>query len=527
MTGAYPNLSYARPLLCLVGCAGAQAVGVMITLNCLILISTSCFIIETMPQFRQVSESTWFTLEAICIAGFTIDFVIRMVCTPDCKAFWTEFMNMVDFVAIMPFYVEMAVKLVVDDAPIPQYLRVIRVVRLARVLRIIRMTKAGKMAGVIVDIAKTAANALVVPVYFMYTLIVIAATGVYYSEKGEPVSCLAMTHADVWTTEMAKLHPLAETASMDGNADGVKDGNYLWEDADGKISSTPQGDGKWIDYDGGSIKPSGNVTDSELVRFIQRKSAADEDEDLDMTHNFCHKYPPYLMKDSKVTGADTSDKKISKAEWYFDRIFGAKSPNFINYQTGQDQRSIGGKNMRTNSTYNCDAKIETCCYCLRNGVYTDGVGYESVPDGIWFIFVTMTTVGYGDIFPVTWAGRGVAMATMCTAVFCIAMPLTIVGTSLNLEWEELEHQRHEVEEEELKDDVKKWMRELKADASELKVSLSKFADDYIAAGTKAEKLALVKDSFCQEEIQKQIDDMSASLGDAFELVDIRLLDNPR
>lgn len=197
----------------------------MVFLNVLILISTSCFIIETMPQFRGVEESTWFMLETICIAGFSLDFVVRMVCTPDCKEFWTEFMNMVDFVAIMPYYVEMAVTLVVDDAPIPQFLRVIRVVRLARVLRIIRLTKAGRMAGVIVDIAQTALNALIVPIYFMYTIIIIAGTFVYYSEKGEPVSCLAMTNNDAWVQGMAKLHPAQERAWKDADADGVLDGD--------------------------------------------------------------------------------------------------------------------------------------------------------------------------------------------------------------------------------------------------------------------------------------------------------------
>eukprot|EP01048_Picozoa_sp_COSAG05_P038536 COSAG05_NODE_18622_length_305_cov_1.077670_1_plen_49_part_10 len=47
-------------------------------LNSLILISTSCFIIETMPQFREVEESTWFMLETVCIAGFSVDFLVRM-----------------------------------------------------------------------------------------------------------------------------------------------------------------------------------------------------------------------------------------------------------------------------------------------------------------------------------------------------------------------------------------------------------------------------------------------------------------
>jgi len=493
--------------------SSCAAVGIMVFLNVLILISTSCFIIETMPQFRGVEESTWFMLETICIAGFSLDFVVRMVCTPDCKEFWTEFMNMVDFVAIMPYYVEMAVTLVVDDAPIPQFLRVIRVVRLARVLRIIRLTKAGRMAGVIVDIAQTALNALIVPIYFMYTIIIIAGTFVYYSEKGEPVSCLAMTNNDAWVQGMAKLHPAQDRAWKDADADGVLDGNYVW---DGEA---------FVDYVKGGLKPQGNITDPELVRYVQLLR-----DDLDMTHQFCSKEK---MEDTLVPGADTTSEPVkagmTKAEWYFERIFGKESADALKYQTGQNGTAVGLENTRVDSTYHCNADISTCCYCLRNDVYTDGVGYNSVPDGVWFIMVTMTTVGYGDIFPVTWAGRGVAMATMCTAVFCIAMPLTIVGTSFNIEWEDLEHQRHEVEEEALRNDVKKWMKVLKEKATDLKKSLNTFAADYQNASSKSDKLKVVQgmqkeDSPTDKTLQQKIDGLSADLGDAFELVNIGLLD---
>jgi potassium voltage-gated channel Shaw-related subfamily C protein 4 len=84
---------------------------------------------------RDVEEDTWFLIETICIIGFTSDFVIRLLCCPDCGAFWGEFMNMVDFVAIVPYYVEFLIVAIAPSIEIPQYLRVIRVVRLARIVR--------------------------------------------------------------------------------------------------------------------------------------------------------------------------------------------------------------------------------------------------------------------------------------------------------------------------------------------------------------------------------------------------------
>jgi len=51
-------------------------------------------------------------------------------------------------------------------------------------------------------------------------------------------------------------------------------------------------------------------------------------------------------------------------------------------------------------------------------------GFESLPHCFWWVVITMTTVGYGDIFPITNGGRLVAV--FC-AVFGI-LSLLIVGT---------------------------------------------------------------------------------------------------
>lgn len=46
---------------------------------------------------------------------------------------------------------------------------------------------------------------------------------------------------------------------------------------------------------------------------------------------------------------------------------------------------------------------------------------------MYWCVVTMTSVGYGDYFPVTIEGRAIACLTMFFGVICIAMPVIIVG----------------------------------------------------------------------------------------------------
>ena len=54
----------------------------------------------------------------------------------------------------------------------------------------------------------------------------------------------------------------------------------------------------------------------------------------------------------------------------------------------------------------------------------------SIADGIWFALVTVTTVGFGDIAPVTTLGRIVSAVLMIGGMFTLALFAGIVGSSL-------------------------------------------------------------------------------------------------
>lgn len=60
-------------------------------------------------------------------------------------------------------------------------------------------------------------------------------------------------------------------------------------------------------------------------------------------------------------------------------------------------------------------------------------GFTSIPHGIYWAVVTMTTVGYGDIAPHTVLGRSVASLIMLTGFSMIAIPTGIFASELNKE----------------------------------------------------------------------------------------------
>ena len=57
-------------------------------------------------------------------------------------------------------------------------------------------------------------------------------------------------------------------------------------------------------------------------------------------------------------------------------------------------------------------------------------GFTSIPRGVYWAIVTMTTVGYGDIAPATVAGQALAALAMLTAYSVIAVPSGLLAVQL-------------------------------------------------------------------------------------------------
>jgi len=67
-------------------------------------------------------------------------------------------------------------------------------------------------------------------------------------------------------------------------------------------------------------------------------------------------------------------------------------------------------------------------------------GFDSIPEGIYWAIVTITTVGYGDITPHTGLGKALAAVTMLLGYAIIAIPTGIVTAELS---HEMQRQRRE------------------------------------------------------------------------------------
>lgn len=77
-----------------------------------------------------------------------------------------------------------------------------------------------------------------------------------------------------------------------------------------------------------------------------------------------------------------------------------------------------------------------CVILFSSAVYfveadTETSLFRSIPDGFWWAVVTMTTVGYGDMMPVTVFGKLIGSLCAIAGVLTIALPVPVIVSNFN------------------------------------------------------------------------------------------------
>lgn len=72
--------------------------------------------------------------------------------------------------------------------------------------------------------------------------------------------------------------------------------------------------------------------------------------------------------------------------------------------------------------------FSTLVYYAERSV--EGTAFTSIPKAMWWCFVTITTVGYGDMYPLTVIGRIIAVFTMLSGLALFGMLMNVIGKSM-------------------------------------------------------------------------------------------------
>ena len=141
-------------------------------IQALILLSIVTFSIETIPDLKPQTKAILESIEILCVIVFTIEYFLRIYVADNKVRFIFGFFGIIDFIAILPFYLSFGVDL--------RSLRALRFLRIFRILKLVRYNKAMLEFTTAIKIVK---EQIFLFLFTTLILIYFSAVGIYYFEN--------------------------------------------------------------------------------------------------------------------------------------------------------------------------------------------------------------------------------------------------------------------------------------------------------------------------------------------------------
>ena len=160
------------------------------TIQALIFVSLISFSLETLPNLSAVHQRWLYIVEAVTVAIFTIEYVLRIILADNRLGFLFSFWGVVDLMAILPFYISHGL---VDLRGV----RILRMFRLFRILKLARYSNAiARFERAVLDVREE----LIVYLAWAGMMIFLASVGIYYFEaEAQPEAFGSVFHSMWWS----------------------------------------------------------------------------------------------------------------------------------------------------------------------------------------------------------------------------------------------------------------------------------------------------------------------------------------
>lgn len=137
---------------------------------------------KVVSTLEVVTNPVLTLVEGICVVWFTFEFLVRIICCPNKLLFIRNLLNIIDFVAILPFYLEISLSGLSSKAA-TDVLGFLRVVRFVRILRIFKLTRHFVGLRVLGHTLRASVNEFCLLIIFLALGVLIFATMIYYAER--------------------------------------------------------------------------------------------------------------------------------------------------------------------------------------------------------------------------------------------------------------------------------------------------------------------------------------------------------
>jgi hypothetical protein len=353
-------------------------------------------------------------LEAACILFFTVEYAMRLYATNGKLRFVKSRMNIIDLVAILPYYVGLLLKDGVDG------LSVVRVVRLVRVFRVFKFGSSMRGLTVFTNTMVNSLDALLLLLFFVMLAILLFGSVIFFAERDA----------------MRFDRPLADGSPRPRFCD-----HAAWDGCPACSGDTlPQCGGRQADIVDDKLVDGaydGTRATCEAVagcRFVAAVEASCTGEpsnhhaDAENCHDeFVAREGPRSACVPGCTFVEAvSEHCITEFEWHLASETYALLPEETRLVQLQ-AHAVHGAQCPAGEQFNASLPPP---WAYHGNGHGDPI-FSSIPMGFWWTLCTMTSLGYGEIYPVTYVGRVVGGLASLAGLITLALPMVIIGQNFS------------------------------------------------------------------------------------------------